>query len=53
MDEVRQKRAGEREKAAARRADVAPEEVSKTPAAVQKSMIDKMIANLAWIHKRD
>ncbi len=53
MDEVRQKRAGEREKAAARRADVAPEEVSKTPAAVQKSMIDKMIDNLAWIHKRN
>jgi len=29
-----------------------PEEVSKTPAAVQKSMVDKMIDNLSWIHKR-
>jgi len=53
LDEVRQKRAAEREKMAGRRADVAPEEVSKTAAAVQKSMIDKMIDNLAWIHKRD
>jgi len=49
LDEVRQKRAGEREKLAAGRPDVAPEEVSKTAAAVQKSMIDKMIDNLAWI----
>jgi hypothetical protein len=26
--------------------------VSKTPAAEQKSMTDKMIDNLDWIHKR-
>jgi hypothetical protein len=37
---------------AGQRADVAPEEVSKTPAAAQKSMVDKMLDNLAWIHKK-
>ncbi len=52
LEEVRQKRAAERAKLAGKRADVAPEEVSKTPAAVQKSMVDKMIDNLAWIHKK-
>ncbi len=52
LEEVRQKRAAEREKLAASRASAAEEEVSKTPAAVQKSMVDKMIDNLAWIHKR-
>jgi acetyl-CoA decarbonylase/synthase complex subunit delta len=52
LDDVRQKRAAEREKLAASRPDVAPEEVPKTPAAVQKSMVDKMIDNLIWIHKR-
>jgi len=52
LEEVRQKRAAERAKLADKRADVAPEEVSKTPAAVQKSMVDKMIDNLAWIHKK-
>ena len=53
LDEIRQKRAKDREELAARRAHVAIEEVSKTPAAVQKSMVDKMIDNLTWIHKRD
>ena len=52
LEEVRQKRAAEREKLAASRPDVEPEEVPKTPAAVQKSMVDKMIDNLIWIHKR-
>jgi acetyl-CoA decarbonylase/synthase complex subunit delta len=52
LEAVRQKRAAERAKLAGKRADVAPEEVSKTPAAVQKSMVDKMIDNLAWIHKK-
>ena len=52
LEEVRQKRAAEREKLAGQRADIAPEEVSKTPAAVQKSMVDKIIDNLAWIHKK-
>jgi acetyl-CoA decarbonylase/synthase complex subunit delta len=52
LEEIRQKRAAEREKLAAQRADVASEEVSKTPAAVQKSMVDKLIDNLSWIHKR-
>ncbi|CAB1065593.1 Acetyl-CoA synthase corrinoid iron-sulfur protein, small subunit [Olavius sp. associated proteobacterium Delta 1] len=53
LEEIRQKRAAEREKLASQRADVASEEVSKTPAAVQKSMVDKLIDNLVWIHKRD
>jgi len=52
LEEIRQKRAAEREKLAGKRSDVVPEEVSKTPAAVQKSMVDKMIDNLSWIHKR-
>jgi hypothetical protein len=38
---------------AGKRADVAEEEISKTPAAVQKSMVDKLIDNLVWIHKRN
>ena len=52
LEEVRQKRAAEREKLAASRPDVAAEEVPKTPAKIQKSMVDKMIDNLSWIHKR-
>jgi acetyl-CoA decarbonylase/synthase complex subunit delta len=52
LDAVRQKRSAEREKLAAARVSAAEEEVSKTPAAVQKSMVDKLIDNLAWIHKR-
>jgi acetyl-CoA decarbonylase/synthase complex subunit delta len=52
LDEIRQKRAAEREKIAASRASAAEEEVSKTPAAVQKSMTDKMVESLDWIHKR-
>jgi len=52
LDDVRQKRAAEREKLAASRASAVEEEVSKTPAAVQKSMTDKMVASLDWIHKR-
>jgi acetyl-CoA decarbonylase/synthase complex subunit delta len=52
LEEIRQKRAAEREKLAASRATAAEEEVSKTAAAVQKSMTDKMIESLDWIHKR-
>jgi acetyl-CoA decarbonylase/synthase complex subunit delta len=53
LDEVRQKRAAEREKLAASRAS-APEdeEVPKTAAAVQKSMTDRIVESLNWIHKR-
>lgn len=53
LDEIRQKRAAEREKLAASRANASEEEVSKTPAAVQKSMTDKMVESLDWIHKRN
>lgn len=52
LDAVRQKRAAEREKLAAKRESAAEEEVSKTPAAVQKSMTDKMVENLDWVHRR-
>ena len=52
LDEIRQKRAAEREKLAASRASDAEEAVSKTAAAVQKSMTDKMIDSLDWIHRR-
>ena len=51
LDEIRQKRAAEREKLAAARAGE-EEEVSKTAAAEQKSMTDKMVESLDWIHRR-
>ena len=53
LDEIRQKRAKERAALAAQRESAAKEEVSKTPAAVQKSMTDKMIENLDWVHRRN
>ncbi len=52
LDAVRQKRAAEREKLAASRVSDPEEEVSKTAAAVQKSMTDRMVESLNWIHKR-
>ena len=52
LDEVRQKRAKERADLVAKRAAADKKAAKKTPAAVQKSMVDKMIDNLDWIHKR-
>jgi acetyl-CoA decarbonylase/synthase complex subunit delta len=52
LDEIRQKRAKERADLAAKRAGSEKKMAKKTPAAVQKSMTDKMIDNLNWIHKR-
>ncbi len=52
LDTIRQKRAKEREELAAKRSAVAEEEVKKTPAAEQKSMVEKMVENLDWIHRR-
>ena len=53
LDQVRQQRAAEREKLAASRASASEdEEVPKTPAAVQKSMTDRIVESLDWIHKR-
>ncbi len=52
LEAIRQKRAKEREALAAKRQAGTEEEVPKTPAAVQKSMVDKMIENLDWIHRR-
>jgi acetyl-CoA decarbonylase/synthase complex subunit delta len=52
LEAIRQKRAKEREEIAAKRASAPEEEVSKTPAAVQKSMVEKLVDNLNWIHRR-
>jgi acetyl-CoA decarbonylase/synthase complex subunit delta len=52
LEKVRQQRAKEREELAAKRAAGAVEEVSKTPAAAQKTMVEKMVENLQWIHRR-
>jgi acetyl-CoA decarbonylase/synthase complex subunit delta len=52
LDTIRQKRAKEREELAAKRAAAAEAEVKKTPAAEHKSMVEKMIENLDWIHRR-
>jgi acetyl-CoA decarbonylase/synthase complex subunit delta len=52
LEEIRQKRAKERAEMFAQRAADQKEAVKKTPAAAQKSMVDKMIENLNWIHKR-
>ena len=52
LDEIRQKRAKERADLVAKRAAAEKKAAKKTPAAVQKSMVDKMIDNLDWIHKR-
>jgi len=52
LDAVREKRAKEREELAAKRQSDAEEEVSKTPAEVQKSMTDKLVENLDWVHRR-
>jgi len=52
LDGIRQKRAKERADLVAKRAAAEKNAAKKTPAAVQKSMVDKMIDNLDWIHKR-
>jgi acetyl-CoA decarbonylase/synthase complex subunit delta len=48
---IREKRAKEREALAAKHGS-APAEVSMTPAAQQKSKLDKMLDRLNRIHKR-
>ncbi len=67
LDQIRQNRAKEREALAAKREaraakqkapaakgkPAAKKKVPKTPAAVQKSMTEKMIDNLDWIHRRN
>ena len=52
LDEIRQKRVKERAELVAKRAAADKKAAKKTPAAVQKSMVEKMIDNLDWIHKR-
>jgi acetyl-CoA decarbonylase/synthase complex subunit delta len=53
LEKIRQKRAKEREGLAAKRTATAEGEVTKTPSEVQKSMVEKMIDNLNWIHRRN
>jgi len=52
LDEIRLKRTKERAELAAKRTASDKKAAKKTPAAVQKSMVEKMIDNLDWIHKR-
>jgi len=50
---LRQKRTAERDKLAAERAAAhAGEEISMTPAAEQKSELEKMLDRLNWVHRR-
>jgi acetyl-CoA decarbonylase/synthase, CODH/ACS complex subunit delta len=53
LDKIRQLRAKEREELTAKRATAAQVEASKTPAAAQKPMVEKMVENLEWIHRRN
>jgi len=52
LEAIRQKRAKERAEISAKRAAAETETVKKTAAATQKTMVDKMIENLHWIHRR-
>ncbi len=52
LDGIRQKRAKERAELVAKRAAADKKAAKKTPAEVQKSMVEKLIDNLDWIHKR-
>jgi acetyl-CoA decarbonylase/synthase complex subunit delta len=52
IEELRAKRAKERDKRAAERAAQAEAEKKLTPAAVQKDMIEKLIDKVNWTHKR-
>jgi len=53
LDKVRQQRAKEREELAAKRAAAAQTATAKTPAAEQKSMVDKLVDTLYWVHRRN
>jgi acetyl-CoA decarbonylase/synthase complex subunit delta len=52
LDGIREKRAKERAELVAKRAAAEKKAAKKTPAEVQKTMVEKMIDNLNWIHKR-
>ena len=52
LDGIREKRAKERAELIAKRAAAEKKAAKKTPAEVQKTMVEKMIDNLNWIHKR-
>ena len=51
-EEIRQKRAAEKEAHAAQRASLTASEVSKTAAKVQVTELERIMANLARVHKR-
>ena len=50
---IREQRAKEQEKRAARKTSEEDEEVPMTAAKVQKTELEKMLATLNWIHKRN
>ncbi|MFO7964382.1 MAG: acetyl-CoA decarbonylase/synthase complex subunit delta [Desulfobacterales bacterium] len=52
IEEIRQKRAKEREELSAKRASAKTEKVTMTAAPVQKSMVDKLIDQINWVHRR-
>ena len=52
LNDIRLKRAKEREELSAKRAAASKEAVAMTAAAVQKDMVDKMVDQLKWVHKR-
>jgi acetyl-CoA decarbonylase/synthase complex subunit delta len=52
IEEMRALRAKSREKLAAERAAAEKQEKTLTPDAVQKSMVEKLIDNANWVHKR-
>jgi len=52
INELRVKRQAAREKLAAERAAAAKKEKSLTPDAVQKDMVEKLIDQVNWVHKR-
>ena len=52
IEAIRQKRVAERAERMAKKAVAGEEAVSMTPAAVQKSMLDKLSERLDWVHRR-
>lgn len=52
IEELRVKRAKEREERAAERSVKAQDEKTLTPAAIQKDMVEKLIDRVNWTHKR-
>jgi acetyl-CoA decarbonylase/synthase complex subunit delta len=52
LEQVRLKRAKEREELDSKRGLAAKKEKTMTAAAVQKTMVDKMLDQINWVHRR-